>query len=329
VIEPTTTTTVPQVATSVIGPAAGVATAILWSFTAIFFTAAGKRIGATVVNATRIFIAIGLLGVTHRLMTGLWIPDVTLWSVLYLAGSGIVGLTIGDLALFTAFVLIGPRLSMLIMTSSPIFAALFGWIALGEMLSGVAWLGMLLTIAGIAWVVLERPAKSSIVTGPGWGRGILLAFIGAACQSAGLWMSKAGIGHGWLPRDQHLDPQTATLVRMFFAGVFAIPTVWWYLARSRAAGAPPRPKRHWKTRRTGYLLTLCGAIVGPFLGVWMSLIASDNAPLGIAQTTCSLTPIFVLPLVIWIHREHVSPRAALGAVVAVAGTALLFVPAAT
>ncbi len=309
-----------------VGPAAGVLTSVLWSFTALFFTEAGRRIGATVVNAVRIALAIVFLAVTHWLISGHWLPDVNLRQAVFLAGSGLVGLSIGDLALFTAFVRVGPRLSMLVMTTAPIFAALFGWLALGEQPHGLAWVGMMLTIGGVAWVVLERPAKDDRVVRDGYVSGIVLAFIGAACQAGGLLLSKQGIGHGWMPREMHLDPQAATLVRMFFAGVFVLPTIWWHRRRVRAARCMASPSAtDGRTRRAGYAFTLCGAIVGPFLGVWMSLVASDRAPLAIAQTTMSLTPVFILPLVIVTRKEHVSPRAALGALLAVVGVALLFV----
>ncbi|NUQ47564.1 MAG: EamA family transporter [Phycisphaerae bacterium] len=46
--------------------------------------------------------------------------------------------------------------------------------------------------------------------------------------------------------------------------------------------------------------------------------------MGVAQTLCSLTPVFILPLAHLIHREHITPRAALGALAAVAGCGLLF-----
>ena len=56
----------------------------------------------------------------------------------------------------------------------------------------------------------------------------------------------------------------------------------------------------------------------------MSLVAADRAPVGVAQTLCSLAPVFLLPFAVVIHKERVSPRAVVGAVMAVAGTALLF-----
>jgi drug/metabolite transporter (DMT)-like permease len=56
----------------------------------------------------------------------------------------------------------------------------------------------------------------------------------------------------------------------------------------------------------------------------MSLVAADRAPIGVAQTLCSLSPIFLLPFAATIDKEHISLRAIFGAIIAVAGSALLF-----
>ena len=58
-----------------IGHAAGLTTSLLWTMTSLFFTAAGKRIGPTAVNASRIAFAIVLLALTHRFLNGVWIPE--------------------------------------------------------------------------------------------------------------------------------------------------------------------------------------------------------------------------------------------------------------
>jgi len=307
-----------------VGPAAGVAASALWTATSCFFTAAGRRLGATVVNGTRIGLAIILLAVTHFLLAGTWIPDVLPRQVLFLALSGVVGLAIGDQALFRAYIDIGPRLAMLMMTTSPLFAAFFGWIALGERLEGVAWLGVLLTVGGVAWVVLERPRGGPVVESKLRARGILLGVVAAACQAAGLLLSKQGMGHGWLPESQHLTAQAATLVRMAFAGVGVVPFLYIHHLRRRARVPSVTEPRGVGSRRAGFLFTAAGAMVGPYLGVWMSLVASDRAPLGIAQTLCSLTPVFILPFAARIQNERISPRAVIGAFVAVSGAAVLF-----
>ncbi|MFH0980876.1 MAG: DMT family transporter [Planctomycetota bacterium] len=309
---------------SYVGPAAGVATSVLWTFTSLLFTAAGKRIGATAVNATRIGLAIVLLGITHRWLAGGWVPHAAAGQVVFLALSGIVGLSIGDQALLIAFVDIGPRLALLIMATAPILAALFGRLVLGETLQPVAWLGMALSIGGVGWVVLERPHPETAVRSAHRVRGTVLAFVGAACQAGGLLLSKQGIGHGWLPRSEHLDPQAAALVRMVFTGVGMVPIVALYLRQRRKRVAAGVPSLRMEARRAGLLFAVGGAVVGPYLGVWMSLVASDRAPLGVAQTLCSLAPVLILPFAALVHKERIGRRAVLGAVVAVGGSTLLF-----
>ena len=313
-----------EVLTAYKGQIAALSTAVLWTATALFFTAAGKRLGITVVNASRIAMAIVLLGVTHRYFNGYWLPDVLGRQVLFLALSGVVGLSIGDQALFLSFMYIGPRLSALVMTTSPIFAALFGWLVLGEQLAAAAIFGMFLTIGGVAWVVLERTEQQDATPRHHYTRGILLALVGAACQAGGLLLSKQGIGHGWLPEEQHLTPQTATLVRMVFAGLGMVPLVAVHALRERKRRRAGMEMKRTGGVTVGWLCTIGGAVCGPFLGVWMSLVAADNAPLGVAQTLCSMVPLFIVPAVVVIYKEHVSPRAVIGAVIAVAGASLLF-----
>jgi len=140
-----------------LGAAAGLTTSLLWVFTSLSFTAAGHRIGPTVVNTIRIALAIALLGLHHRIAAGLWLPDASTSAVFYLAASGIIGLSIGDQALFTSFLYIGPRLATLLMTTSPIVAAALGRVWLDETIGPWGWLGILVTMGGVAWVVLERP----------------------------------------------------------------------------------------------------------------------------------------------------------------------------
>lgn len=309
---------------TLIGMLAGVTTSALFTGTALCFTAAGKRIGSTMVNALRIYLAVALLALTHRLMTGQWVPGMCTGQAGYLAASGIIGLTIGDLALITAFIDIGPRLSTLVMTTAPLFAALLGWAVLGERLHPLAWSGVLLTIGGVAWVVLERPR--TLPRSPHFGRGVLLALTGAACQAAGLLLSKKGMGHGWLSDADHLAPQPAALTRMFFAALAAAPmlAVHRRIRRRAEMNGAVRASRTGADIRRGILYTAMGAVVGPFLGVWMSLVATDRAHIGIAQTLCSLTPIFILPVAAFVHREPISIRAAVGALLAVGGAAVLF-----
>ncbi len=307
-----------------VGHLAGLATSGLWTFTSMFFTEAARRLGPTFTNAIRILMAVVLLGATHRMLAGAWWPDALPRQVWLLAASGIVGLAIGDQALFHAFVWIGPRLSMVIETTAPLMAALLGWVVLGERISAVGCLGIACTVGGVGWVVCERPRRDTPWPSQHRLRGILLAILAAACQATGLLLSKQGMGNGWLPREEQLVPQAATFVRMTFAAAGMLPFLaidWARRGRLLADRSPTASEI-----RSGLLFAAAGAIGGPFLGVWMSLVAADRVPLGVAQTLCTLPPVLILPFARLLYREHIGTRAVLGAVIAVAGVALLFMP---
>ena len=63
--------------------------------------------------------------------------------------------------------------------------------------------------------------------------------------------------------------------------------------------------------------------VGPFLGVGFSLMAVQNAKAGVAATLMSITPVLLLAPAAFLMKERITPRAVVGAVVAVGGVALL------
>jgi drug/metabolite transporter (DMT)-like permease len=136
-------------------------------------------------------------------------------------------------------------------------------------------------------------------------------------------LSKWGMGHGWLPDEQRLEPQAAAFVRMSCAALGMIPIVLAWRVREKrraAAGVPALARR----ATSGAVFTVLGAIFGPVTGVWLSLVAADRVPVGVAQTLLSLTPMFILPYAVLVEREHISARAVVGAIVAVAGVAVLF-----
>ncbi|MAB83763.1 MAG: hypothetical protein CMJ24_10075, partial [Phycisphaerae bacterium] len=76
-------------------------------------------------------------------------------------------------------------------------------------------------------------------------------------------------------------------------------------------------------RFTVPLLILLGAIFGPVLGVWLSLVSIDRIDAGVAATLMSLSPVFILPVARIVEHEHIGLRAVLGAVLAVIGVGVL------
>jgi drug/metabolite transporter (DMT)-like permease len=71
--------------------------------------------------------------------------------------------------------------------------------------------------------------------------------------------------------------------------------------------------------------TVAGAVLGPFLGVTLSMVAVTYTQAGIAQTLMSLMPVLIIPIVWVLYKQRTTRRGILGAVVAVTGVAILLI----
>ncbi len=120
-------------------------------------TAAGKRTGSLAVSFLRLVIACGLLMAYAPLAGGRWLPtDASPRTWLLLGISGFLGFFLCDVCLFKAMLLIGPRRVLLVFSLTPPITALVS-LLIGDVLTLRGWVAMGITLAGVAWVVLERP----------------------------------------------------------------------------------------------------------------------------------------------------------------------------
>lgn len=273
------------------------------------FEAAGKRIGSLNVNLARVVLGALFLSGFCYLRRGLWLPsDASLHAWLWLSASGIAGLTLGDMCLLKAFVLVGSRISALIMAFVPMLSALISWLFLGELLSLQDQAGMLLTTTGIVMVVMRRPNGRGVDRNGYPLKGLLLALGGAIGQSVGLVFSKFGMGT--------YDAFAANHIRLLaaLAGFIVI-----FLVTGRWRGVLPAT-RH----RAGMGFATLGSFFGPFVGVSLSLYAVQHTQVGVAATIIALVPVFIIPPAVLIKKEVIGLRDVAGASIAVAGSVLLF-----
>jgi len=294
------------------GQLAALGAAALWACTALAIEGAARRIGSLTVNLVRLVFAFGFLSLAGWLFRGHPLPlDATRHAWIWLSVSGLVGFTFGDLCLYRSYLLLGPRLSTLMMSLVPPLAALAGWLALGETLTPRDFLGMTLTVVGVGWAVLERkrPAgEGSPPSGHVTPAGIALGFGGAIGQAVGLILSKIGMGtyHAVAATQVRVLAGLAGYTLLFFA------LRWW-----------PNVRRGVRDRTAlGY--AALGAFFGPCVAVTLSLIAIRSTVAGVAASIMALTPVLIIPLVVLLRGERVGIGGLTGAVVAVSGVALLF-----
>lgn len=297
------------------GEFAALMTAVFWTVTSMSFEVAGKRIGSLTVNIIRLFMALTIYSVYLHFTRGMAFSiDASYHALIWLSISGIIGFTIGDLLLFQAFVVVGARISMLMMSLVPPITALIGWLILGETMSLQGISGMILTMSGIILVVMKREAPQLNSKGKNKIKfsypvvGILLAFGGAVGQAVGLVLSKYGM--------QDYNAFAASQIRVF-AGLIGFIILFFFMRRWN---------RVWKGIRNkkGMLFTGIGSVFGPFLGVSFSLLAVQNTSTGIAATIMSIVPVLIIPAAVLVFKEKINLKEVLGAMLAVGGVALLF-----
>lgn len=305
------------------GHFAALLTSVAWTFTSVFFTIGGRRVGSPIVNRTRLLLAVIFVAITHTLTFGTPFPDAEPFRWGWMAISGLLGFIIGDASLFQAFVMIGPRLAMLLMSLAPVINTAMGWLLLGETLAPLELLGIALAVGGVMVVVSDRRngengppgGEAQKIDDPAAARryyliGVLFGLGGAFGQATGLFASDQGLV-GDFPA------LSGNLIRL----IAATTTIWLFtIARGQAVNGFRRLRQE---PRALYAI-IAGAVAGPFIGVWFSLIAVQNAPLGIAATLTSLAPIFLIPVARVVFKERVTARAVLGTIFSVSGVALLF-----
>lgn len=297
------------------GESAAILTSCLWTASSLFFTSAGRRFGSFSVNVYRTMMAIGLLVCAHVVLLGTLLPLASGGQWFWMGLSGVVGLGIGDFGLFAAYVTIGPRRSVLMQALAPIFASFGAFLILGETISLLATLGIAITLSGIIVVLVEKEEKSEVEpvakNRKAWG--VLFGLTSAMGQGFGAVLSKKGM---YFDVSVAMNPVSAALIRMLLAGVF----VW---ACAILAGKLPTLRQAVKDKQ-GIKFTAAGALVGPFLGMTLSMVALADTQTGIAQTLMSLMPIFIIPVIWVVYKERTNWRGILGALVAVVGVAILF-----
>jgi len=293
-----------------LGELAAIITSITYAVNSTLFTVAGRVVGSTVVNRVRLVAACLFLTLAQWIFLGSLWPVGAGWDRWFWLGlSGIVGLVLGDAFLFQAFVLVGPRLSMLMMSLAPIIAAAAAWIFLGESLSFWQISGILITLIGVGWVVMEKN-KNQPADKENYLKGILFGLGGATGQGLGVVLAKLGL-------DGSYSPISANFIRMFIAMIVIwAATLLKKEFKSTINKVISNPKTLWGI--------VGGAFSGPFLGVSLSLFALQRTSIGVASTLMALPPIFLLPVEKFYFKEKMGWGAVVGTFIALAGVGVLF-----
>jgi drug/metabolite transporter (DMT)-like permease len=293
-----------------VGEFAALGTAMCWATGSNLFAAAADRMGSKVLNRLRITIAWGfltaLLWFTHHAAWPTWAT----WPALVaLALSGLIGFVFGDAFNFRAIVILGPGRASLLASTAPFFTAALAWPLLHQRPGPLSLLGMLLTFSGTAFVFTAPHRRRVGHTEGGIAVGVASGLLGAIGQAGGYVLSKVALRTG-------LDPISATVIRVGCATI----GIWILAAATREVGSSLAKLRD--PRSTAFMVG--GAVMGPVVGVTLSLTALQYIEAGVAASITAVSPMFAMLLAARFHNERLTWRALVGAVLSIAGVIVLF-----
>ncbi len=309
-----------------IGEFISLGVAISWTATALFADVASHRMGSLVLNVIRMGLSLLFLMGTLWVTIGVPYPllaDGETW--LWLGLSGFVGYVLGDFCLFQGYVLMGSRFGQLFMTLSSPAAAITAWLLLGEKMSGMAILGMIVTMVGIGMSVLSKGSEGHKLQLKLPIKGVLMGIGAGLGQGIGLVLSKVGMEHYEYSLQcagvdlGYMMPFASTMIRAII-GMAGFSFALFFLSHNGGK----RLKRG-VTDGKGMSCALGAALFGPFIGVSLSLMATLYTNAGIAQTIMAMTPIFILLPSRILFNQKITRLEVLGAIISVIGVSLFFI----
>jgi drug/metabolite transporter (DMT)-like permease len=304
-------------------------------FTAVFFgitpVCAGRTIaliGFVRANLLRLAIALAVMGLWAFTFGKGWtgLP----W---FFAAAGAIGFGLGGLALLAALPRLGAPLASLVEESAAaVVAAVVAWLWYADKLTTgqIAFCGVILV--GV-FVGLWPYVRDSSLKGVRLGIG--LALLAALAQGVSFAMTRRGLLE---MKQEHLAPDTITIAFQRLAGgllvaiaVFLVAR-WIWRRRWGFAGADGQLHGILDSSSSRGARGLAGrplywaglnSLFGPILGVTCTVWAQQSMNPGVVQAVAAMAPLISVPFARWLQGHRPPALWYLGALVAVAGLALL------
>ena len=290
----------PLLSLHALGCLAALGSALAWAVGSILFRRIGDEASPLGMNLGKGLLGLLLLGLA---LVVVGTTPMSARTVFFLAISGVVGIALGDTFFFMTLMRLDPRLTLLLATVGQVATVFMAMLFLGERPGALAWVGIPLVLAGVTWVMSEQmPVEDKLSTrlklqGIGWG---LLASL---CISSGFILAKVGL--------EEVSALQGTFWRFAF-GMAGLALFGWVRGDLVAWLRP--------FASLGLLRRIVLAVlVVTFGGFWLTMVGYKYTHASVATILMSTEPLFILPLARIFMDERVTPRAVVGALVAVVG----------
>jgi drug/metabolite transporter (DMT)-like permease len=298
-------------------PLAGVAAlaaSASWALSTTLMKGAIVRAGPRAMNLFRLCVAALLFWcATLGWDGGAAVRSATTEAGLQLLASGVIGLALGDVLLFTAMQRLGAQPAVALNQLSPIWSALLGFLLGSEALGARDLGGIALVLVGVLLVIFGRDGPNGAAGGAlGESQrdrrtGVLCGVGSSLCNAAAGMITHHAINAvGVLPGSTLR--MTGGAVALLLATIL-----------SGRAGVDLAPLRAVASQRR----ELLAVVIGTFLGVLLQQCAYAGLDASVALCLLSTTPLFLLPLAMAFLGERYRWFAWLGTLLATAGVPLL------
>ncbi|EKO4007291.1 EamA family transporter [Vibrio fluvialis] len=285
------------------------AAAFLWAIAGLMSVTPARHLGTFAYSRWRMGCTSVLLG-TIALLSGGW-SSVDTSAVTPMMLSGLIGIFIGDTALFACLNRMGPRQAGLLFSCHAVFSAILGYFLFSENMTPGELLGSALVFSGVLTAIFfgrrgQTNNSLETISGSVWV-GVGLGLTAAMCQALGGIIAKPVM-------QTAIDPVAASAIRMMTA--FAAHSL---LRASGARIARPTQPMNGKI----FAITAVNGFLAMAVGMTLILYALREGNVGMVALLSSTTPIMLLPI-LWVYTKQRPNRFAwLGALVAVMGTGIL------
>ncbi|WP_422376554.1 DMT family transporter [Roseibium sp.] len=287
--------------------AAAIGASTGWATGIVLAQSPARRLGAFEFTRIQLTACAAILSLICTLL-GFW-PSVLWHHWPAFALSSVVGILLGNLAMIECLRRGGPRRTEILLALKGPVVAVLAFVWLGETPSANVLIGGLVVLGGIFLAIQfggSEQSASDRLSG-GLSGVVLLGFLATICQGLGFLVVKPAMAEG-------MSPLTVSAVRLLGAA-FLLSVVALWPARAFRPSHPLTPVLLGRTILPG--------VIGYIVSSSLLLYAFKNLDAGLAALLGSLSPVLVLPI-LWL-KEGQPPTlpAVLGALVTLAGIALI------
>jgi drug/metabolite transporter (DMT)-like permease len=262
-----------------------------------------RHFGPFAFNRFRLLAAFAILAVVATLRSGF--TDLLAENVIALGLSALVGIVIGDTAIYAAMARIGPRRTSLLYACYAPITAVFAAFVLGERSNPITVVGIALAVVGVWLAIYYRRVSSRVepledVRG-NYSAGIGFGLLGALCAAGAALIMQPVMATG-------VDASGAACIRI----ALALPALY-------GLGALPNFRSPASSRLPMLAIAALAGALGMGAGMTLLLFALSRGPAGVVTALASTTPIMLLPLLWIVSGVRPDWRAWIGAILAFGG----------